>query len=153
MESNISKLYMTITQDIANLSNCANKNGCIFIKDNNIIAIGFSTKLSGLDKSFIPKENGDTLLEQIDTFIVPAEINAVMNYKGNVSDFNDSVVYLTNCPNMYCAQILIQLKPQKIVYLEDSGTEEVEAAKYLFNKCCIVCQQFDKGEKANEDRR
>lgn len=148
MKDTTAKNFMAIAQEIAQLSNdWHTKVGAVFVKNNCVLSTGYNASPVGLDESLIPTKNGATLLEQKNTFMVHAELNAVLNYSGCISDFKGSTIYVTICPCSQCAKMLIQLGVKKVIYLEDyHRQEETTAAKFLFKMCHIDCEQFVKGE-------
>lgn len=141
------KNYINIAQEVAQLSNdWHTKVGAVFVKNNKILSTGYNSSPIGFDTSLIPKNNGETLIQQKNTYMIHAEMNAILNYKGNITDLKGSTIYVTLCPCSQCAKILIQLGVEKVVYLEEYLKQETMTAKYMFSICNIICQQYNKGE-------
>lgn len=85
--------------------------------------------------------------EYLDTkypFVLHAERNAVLNYRGVKTDMKDAVLYVTLFPCNECAKELAQVGIKKVVYLEDKYVDqkETKASKRLLEACGIEYVQF-----------
>lgn len=142
------KYFMHIARTVAQLSNdWHTKVGAVFVKNDTVLSTGYNASPYNFDESLIPTQNGNTLIDQKNTYMVHAELNALLNYTGCITDLQDSTVYVTICPCSQCAKMLAQLKVRKVIYLEDyHRIEETNAAKYIFKVCKIECQKFDEGD-------
>ena len=52
-------------------------------------------------------------------YVVHAEANAVLNYRGSLKDLEGSTVYVTLFPCHDCAKILAQVGVGEVVYLDN----------------------------------
>ena len=94
--------------------------GAVFVnEENRVISIGYNgTPVNWPDEVFPWKKDGictcptcHNIMNEYDSkypYVVHAEMNAILNYKGSGSDFNNSTVYVTLCPCSNCAKFLIQ---------------------------------------------
>ena len=73
-----------------------------------------------------------------------AELNAVLNYDGKISDLKDADIYVTVSPCSKCACMLAQVGIKRVIYKEEyRRKEEVEATKYILEKCNVQYIKFD----------
>ena len=113
---------------------------CIVSKDNKILSLGYNGAPRNFDDSLVPMSgtDSDSLLEQKNTFMVHAELNAILNYNGSLSDFKDSTVYVTVSPCYECAKALAQVGVKRIFYYEKyHRTNVCEASEYILKNCGI----------------
>ena len=72
------------------------------------------------------------------TFIVHAELNSILNYRGSHSDLDDSTIFVTLFPCLECTKAIIQSGIKRVVYLKDYRfTEKVALAKLMFDKANV----------------
>lgn len=116
------------------------KVGACIIKDGKVLSLGWNGAPRDFPDSKVPW-NRDTTLplkNQKYPYIVHAEMNAVLNYGGSVSDFKDSTIYVNISPCCDCAKMLAQLRIKEVVYEEEyNKTEMWEVSKYIFDVCGI----------------
>ena len=80
----------------------------------------------------------DPLLDK-HSYVVHAEANAVLNYRGSLKDLNHATIYVTLFPCHECAKILAQVGIGEVVYLSDKydGTESNQISKRILDSCGI----------------
>ena len=125
------------------------KVGACIIKDNKILSLGYNGAPRLFDDSLIPMSNtdinSDSLLEQKNTYMIHAEVNAILNYGGILSDLKNSTIYTTVSPCHECAKVLAQVGIKKIIYLQKyHRTNICEASEYILKQCGIEIEQFNK---------
>lgn len=78
-------------------------------------------------------------------YVIHAEMNGILNYRGLGSDFEGSTLFVTLFPCSNCAKFLAQRGISKVVYLSDkyNGTEDNIAAKTLLSKCKVEYVKFN----------
>lgn len=117
---------------------------CIVSKDNRILSMGYNGTPNGInDECFNWSRNGDILSNKY-AYVIHAEVNAILNYKGNMRDMNGAILYVTLFPCNECAKFIVQSGIKKIVYLSDKYRDKKEtiAAKRLFSNCGISLVQY-----------
>ena len=84
-------------------------------------------------------------------YIIHAEMRALMDYRGSISDFKNSTLYITLFPCVNCVKLLVSAGVKKIVYLVDDrkNTSDNICAKILLNKCGIEYVDFKEVRKNN----
>ena len=107
------------------------KVGAVITKDNYILSVGYNGAPKGFLDESIPKGANESLLLSKNTYMIHAELNAVLNYRGSLSDLKDSEVFVTVFPCHNCMLLLAQLGISKVYYLYDYRPEENEASKHI----------------------
>jgi dCMP deaminase len=101
------------------------KVGCIAVKDNKIISIGYNGTPNGSDSDVCEDENNKTL---------PCVIHAEMNMISKLARGNEScegcTVFITHSPCIECAKLIFQSGITTVYYNEeyrdDAGLEFLE---------------------------
>ena len=65
---------------------------CIVSKDNRILSIGYNGAPNGFDDNAFPWERVGTPLETKYLYVVHAERNAILNFRGNRHDLENSKI-------------------------------------------------------------
>lgn len=118
---------------------------CIVSMDNRILSIGYNGTPIGFDDDIFPWSRDKDALESKYLYVVHAERNAVLNYKGCLSDFKNSKLYVSLFPCNECAKELVQLGIKEVIYIEDKyhDTNEVKASKRIFDECNVKYRKLD----------
>lgn len=122
---------------------------CIVDKNNRILSIGYNGAPNGyLDDTFPWKRVGDEL-ETKYLYVVHAERNAILNYRGSRSDFEGAKIYVDLFPCNECAKEIIQAGIKEVIYLSDkyADTPSTIASKRLFDACGVEYRPFTKTQK------
>lgn len=107
------KLYMSIAQTVSESSYCKRtKVGCIIVKNDNIIGIGYNGTPSGFDNNC--ECNNVTKQE-----VLHAESNAIAKCAKSTISSVGSSMYCTLMPCYNCAKLIIQSGIKKVIYKED----------------------------------
>lgn len=124
---------------------------CIVSEDNRILSIGYNGTPNGFDDDVFPWDREGHPLETKYLYVVHAERNAILNYRGNRRDFINAKIYVDLFPCNECAKEIIQSGIKEVIYLSDkySNTDEVIASKRLFDTCGIIYRELDE-EKRKE---
>jgi len=117
---------------------------CIVSPDNRILSIGYNGTPNGWDDKdfFWGRENKDPLKTKY-PYVIHAERNAILNFRGNVTQLQGATLYVTMYPCNECAKEIIQCGIKKIIYknIPKHPDDSFEAAKILFKKCKIKTKQ------------
>ena len=119
---------------------------CIVSSDNRILSIGYNGAPNGYDDDIFPWGKDGNKLETKYLYVVHAERNAILDYRGIKKDFEGSKIYVALFPCNECAKEIIQSGIKEVIYLSDkhSDTEETIASKRLFNECGVNYRQLPK---------
>lgn len=108
-------------------------------KNHRIMSIGYNGTPTGFDDIDFPwGRDGDPLHSKY-KFVVHAERNAILNYRGNRDDFNDSILYVTLRPCSECVKEIIQAGISKVCIMSNGGSSDVEikAGDLMMDKCGV----------------
>ena len=105
---------------------------CIVDKDNRIVSIGYNGFLNGCsDEDFPWSREGENLNTKY-PYVCHAEMNAILNYRGNKKDLEHAKIYVDLFPCNECAKIIIQSGIKEVVYLSnkyaDSENKNLQVA-------------------------
>ena len=86
--------------------------GCILVKDNRIISLGYNGFLSGHPHTSIVEND-----HEIST--IHAEQNAIIDCAKRGVNCNNSTAYVTHFPCIHCTKMLVQAGVKEIYYIND----------------------------------
>lgn len=117
---------------------------CIVSEDNRILSIGYNGTPNGFDDSVFPWEREGDFLNTKYAYVVHAERNAVLNFRGNLREFTGSIAYVTHFPCNECAKELAQVGVSKVVYQDGmENRDSTEASKVIFDAVGIEYVHVD----------
>lgn len=122
---------------------------CIVSPEHRILSIGYNGTPNGFDDINFPwGRDGDPLSTKY-LYVVHAERNAILNYRGSRKDLEGSTIYVDLFPCNECAKEIIQSGIKRVVYLSDkyADTDSTIAAKRLFDKCGVEYVNFSSNIK------
>lgn len=119
---------------------------CIVSSDNRLLSIGYNGTPNGYEDECFPwQREGDPLNTKY-MYVVHAERNAILNYRGYKRDFENAKIYVDLFPCNECAKEIIQSGIKEVIYLSDkyADTKETIASKQLFDVCGVTYRQLEK---------
>lgn len=145
--------FMGIAELSANLSKDPNTHvGAVIVQDKRIKSTGFNGAPKTFNDDLVPWDStdNDALIDQKNTYMCHAEVNAVLNYDGNLRNLDDATMYVTVSPCSRCAVILAQAGIKKIIYKSLYHREnETNAAKKILKTCGVDLIAYDSLEDNN----
>lgn len=110
---------MSITVLASIRSSCKRLNvGCVLVKNNHIISMGYN--------GFLPKLPHKSIIkDEHEQATVHAEQNAICDAANRGISVRDSIVYITHYPCINCFKILIASGIKEIKYLNDYKNDEI----------------------------
>ena len=135
---------------IAKLSSMRSKDpntqvgACIVGNDNRILSIGYNGCPNGFNDDEFPWEREGEPLNTKYLYVCHAEMNSVLNYRGNRKELESARIYVDLFPCNECAKIIIQAGIKEVIYLSDkyANTDGTIASKRLFDKCGVKYRQI-----------
>ncbi len=117
---------------------------CIVSEDKRILSIGYNGAPNGFNDDDFPWDRDGKMLNTKYPYVCHAEMNAIVNYRGNTKDLEGATLYVDLFPCNECAKIVIQSGIKNLVYLSDkyNGTDGNIASKTLFDKCGVKYKQI-----------
>lgn len=120
--------------------------GAVFVsKENRIISLGYNGAPSGFkDDDFPWGKESENPLENKYLFVVHAERNGVLNYRGSLSDFSGASLYVTLFPCNECAKELAQLSIKEVVWADNPYEQnpEFQASEIILRNAGITNRKF-----------
>ena len=116
---------------------------CIADTNHRILSVGYNGTPSALNDDDFPWGTSDDPRQDKHNYVVHAEANAVLNYRGSLKDLSHASVYVTLFPCHECAKILAQAGIGEVVYLDDKydGTDGNRISKRILSSCGISYRQ------------
>lgn len=142
---------------IAKLSSMRSKDpstqvgACIVSDDNRILSIGYNGAPNGFDDDVFPWNREGNNLDTKYPYVCHAEMNAVLNFRGNKKDLEGSKIYVDLFPCNECAKIIIQSGIKEVIYLSDKYHDEDNniASRKLFDECNVIYRKIELEEEKN----
>ena len=112
---------------------------CIVDKNNRVLSLGYNGAPNGYSDDIFPWDREGNELETKYPYVVHAERNAILNYRGSRKDFEGAKIYVDLFPCNECAKEIIQAGISEVIYLSDkyANTNSVIASKRLFDACGV----------------
>lgn len=119
---------------------------CIASADNRVLSVGYNGAPNGFDDNEFPWEREGNPLDTKYPYVCHSELNAILNFRGNMRELQTARIYVHYFPCVKCTQAIIQAGIKEVIYLHDfdhaSKDVEVEASIRMFNQCGIKYRQF-----------
>lgn len=118
---------------------------CIVGNDKRILSIGYNGTPNGYEDDLFPWDREGRPLDTKYLYVCHAEMNAILNYRGNRKELENATVYVDLFPCNECAKIIIQSGIKEVVYLCDkyAETDSVIASKKLFDTCGVKYRKIE----------
>lgn len=116
------KAYMKAAYVFAELSSCKRRQvGCVVVKDDTIISIGYNGTPSGWS-NICEDSEGNTKPE-----VLHAEENAIIKLTRSHESAEDAIMFITTAPCFPCAKLIAETGIKIVYYADDyRGTEGIE---------------------------
>ena len=117
---------------------------CIAGPDHRILSVGYNGTPSTLDDDEFPWDTTDDPLTDKHSYVIHAEANAILNYRGSLKELSGARVYVTLFPCKECAKTLAQAGIGEVVYLDDKYGETIDGkvAKSVLDRCGVSYRQM-----------
>lgn len=121
---------------------------CIADVHNRILSVGYNGTPSPISDDDFPWGDSDDPLEDKHSYVIHAEANAILNYRGSLKDMHHATVYVTLFPCHECAKTLAQAGIGEVVYLFDKykGRVDSQIARRVLMTCGIRFRQIELSE-------
>lgn len=114
--------------------------GAVIVKDKKIKSIGYNGAPHNFPDNMVPwnSKETDDLIDQKNTYMCHAELNAILNYDGALATLKGADIYCTVSPCSRCAVMLAQAGIKRVIYKEKYHRKsETDAADKIFDLCSI----------------
>jgi dCMP deaminase len=118
---------------------------CIADVNHRILSVGYNGTPHAMTDDEFPWGASVDPLKDKHSYVVHAEANAILNYRGSLVDLRGSVAYVTLFPCHECAKLLAQAGIGEVVYLDDKyyGTTDSRISRQVFDSCGIGYRQIE----------
>lgn len=118
---------------------------CIVAEDKRILSIGYNGTPNGFDDRDFPWSQDGSFLESKYAFVVHAERNAILNFRGSLREFQGSTLYTTHFPCNECAKEIAQVGIKEVVYKNGLRERELsEASTMIFNAVGVKYRPYSR---------
>ena len=116
---------------------------CIADTNQRILSVGYNGTPEALSDEEFPWDVTDDSIQDKHNFVIHAEANAILNYRGSLKDMQQGTIYVTLFPCQECAKTLVQAGIGEVVYLDDKyhDTESAEVSRLILDRCGVTYRQ------------
>lgn len=138
--------FLNIAQVVAFRSKDPNTQvgACIVSADNRILSVGYNGATRGFeDEDFPWGKTSSNVLETKYPFVVHAERNSILNFRGSFREMEGSRIYVTHFPCNECAKEIVQVGIREVIYhhgYEAGGLSE--ASRIIFKRAGVILKQL-----------
>jgi len=141
------RTWMNIAEEIATRSKDTTRQvGAVIVKNKKLLSLGYNGAPKGFNDNEIPdsKDRNDLPIKRKTTYMLHAEVNAVLNYGGSLQDLEGASIYVTTSPCFECAKVLAQVGIKRVIYKTEYNKPELwEPSKVILSKCGVQLQKFE----------
>lgn len=124
---------------------------CIVDNNNRILSIGYNGAPNGFNDDIFPWDREGHMLETKYAYVVHAERNAILNYRGSRKDMEGAKLYVGLFPCNECAKEIVQSGIKEVIYLSDKyhDTDETKVSRKIFDECGVSYRQLNEESRRN----
>ncbi len=121
---------------------------CIVSPDNRVLSIGYNGAPNGFSDDLLPWDvrEAEDISETKYPYSCHSELNAIINYRGNMRDLQGARIYVHFFPCVDCTKAIIQAGIKEVIYLHDfdhsSTGVNVKSSIKMFDQCGIIYRKF-----------
>ena len=118
---------------------------CIVGKNNRILSMGYNGTPNGILDDDFPWEREGDVLDTKYAYVCHAELNAILNYRGHIRDFEGAKLYVDLFPCNECAKAIAQVGIKEIIYLSDKYHDEPTyvASRRILDSCGVTYYKLE----------
>jgi dCMP deaminase len=137
------KYFAKIAEETAKLSSAIKLQvGCVIVKDNRILSVGYNGTPSGWDnecEEVIEWPNGDIKFLTTKPEVLHAEANALMKLCQSTESSKGATLFVTHTPCIECAKLIYQAGISQVYYINQYDATKGCGQEFL-EKAGIECQ-------------
>ncbi len=120
---------------------------CIVSVSNRILSMGYNGMPNGCSDEIFPWDREGEFLDVKYSYVVHAELNAILNFRGG--SLEGSTLYVSLFPCNECAKAIIQAGISDVVYAEDKygNLSSTKAAKRMFDAAGVRYRKYSAAGK------
>lgn len=141
-------MYMTIAKVASLRSKDPNTQvGCVIVSDaDRILSIGYNGFPNGCSDDEFPWEREAECEEDTKyPYIVHSELNAILNFRGDLRAMNNATLYVTLFPCHECTKAIIQVGIKHVIYLDNKykDTPDNRESMRMLKAAGVTVDQFE----------
>jgi dCMP deaminase len=138
------KYFATIAEETARLSSALKlKVGCVIVKDNRILSVGYNGTPSGWDnvcEHDIHHHELGTTTSVTKAEVLHAETNAIAKLAQSSESGKDAILFCTHLPCMECAKLIYQSGITEVYYREEYKAAKGSGKEFLIESGIKIAQ-------------
>lgn len=148
MNKKLHNFFMNTAKNLAEISSCvSHKVGCIIVKNNRIISMGYNGTPSGYhikccDKFDSKNWNKEEHHKWSNIHEIHAEVNALVNAANNNISIDNSIMYCTLFPCDNCLKMISQSGINELYYLNEYNRSSEKGELFEFISSKIKIEKF-----------
>jgi dCMP deaminase len=91
-------------------------------------------------------DKSDDFIKDRLSYVVHAEANAILNFRGISREMENGTIYVTQIPCNECAKLIVQSGIKKVIYLNDEDKPRTEVTKRILHYAGVELEQFDNNQ-------
>ena len=107
---------------------------CIVSDDNRILSIGYNGAPNGFNDDSFPWDREGNALDTKYLYVCHAELNAILNFRGNKRDLEGSKIYVALFPCNECAKAIIQSGIKRLITYEPDWNDDRWGESFRYSK-------------------
>lgn len=139
-------MYMLMARIVAKRSKDPNTQvGAVIVSDTDrILSVGYNGFPNGCSDDEFPWGREGEEINTKYPYTCHSELNAILNFRGDLKALSGSTLYVTLFPCHECAKAIIQTGIKHVVYLSNKykDTDDFKEACYMFNAAGVTTEQF-----------
>jgi len=120
---------------------------CIVSQDNRILSMWYNWTPNWFNDDDFPRDRVGERLNTKYMYVCHSELNAILNYRGNMNELQWARIYVHYFPCNECAKAIIQSGIKEVIYFHsydyDNHSDEMEASIRMFNTCGVKYRKFE----------
>lgn len=142
MKSKFLNYFAKIAQETANLSTAKKLQvGCVIVKDNRILSIGYNGMPSGWTNECEHVINtGTNVYYETKPEVLHAEANCLMKLSKSTDSSESAVMFVTHYPCIECAKLIYQAGISMVYYINEYTASKGSGEEFLYKTGIGTCQ-------------
>lgn len=142
--------FMEIAKIVAKRSKDpkAQNGACIASSDNRILSAGYNgfpyvdQDEYGNNDDLYPWTRSEDFEEDKLSYVVHAEANALLNFRGISREMEGATIYVTQIPCNECAKLIIQAGIKRVVYLRGENKPRTNVTRKMFKYANVSLEKY-----------
>lgn len=119
--------------------------GACITKDKRVLSLGYNGAPRSFPDDEVPFDSDSKdLLSNKNAYMCHAELNAILNYRGSLSELDGATIYCTISPCNECLKALVQIGIKNVIYKEKYHRKDITmVTDIIAEKCNVSLMRLD----------